>query len=84
MRLNRRATFCLGITRQNIDRRIHPQEGHAYSRSNRVRGLAGPPNARILRGRADLFDDMIARTAFPIVVPASKSVERGRRSRGSV
>jgi hypothetical protein len=27
----------------------YSQEVNAYSRSNRVRGLAGPPNASILR-----------------------------------
>jgi hypothetical protein len=48
MRLNRRATFCLGITRQDIDRGIQPTAECVFAIQSGA-GLAGPPNASILR-----------------------------------
>ena len=64
MRLNRRATFCLGITRQDIDSIRDPIACGDWP-ARRMEYSARP--------RTGLFDDMMARTAFPVVVPASKS-----------
>jgi hypothetical protein len=73
MRLNRRATFCLGITRQDIDRGIKPIRECVFAIQSRA-GTGRPAECEYsARPQTGLFDDMMARTAFPVVVPASKS-----------
>jgi hypothetical protein len=73
MRLNRRATFCLGITRQDIDRGIQPRGECVFAIQSHA-GTGRPAECEYsARPQTGLFDDMMARTAFPIVVPAPKS-----------
>ena len=80
MRLNRRATFCLGITRQDIDRGIQPR-GECVFAIQSFAGTGRPAECEYsARPQTGSFDDMMARTAFPVVVPASKS---GGSSQGS-
>jgi hypothetical protein len=79
MRLNRRATFCLGITRHDIDRGIQPTAECVFAIQSRA-GTGRPAECEYsARPQTGLSDDTMARTAFPVVVPASKSagVPRG-------
>jgi hypothetical protein len=51
MRLNRRATFCLGTTRQDIDRRIQPRGERAFAIHSTRYG--GPAAGRAFFGPGD-------------------------------
>jgi hypothetical protein len=62
MRLNRRATFCLGITRQDIDRGIQPIGECVFAIQSRA-GTGRPAECEYsARPQTGLFDDMMART----------------------
>ena len=85
MRLNRRATFCLGITRQDIDRGTQRRAECVFAIQSGA-GTGRPAECEYSpRPQTGLFDDMTAKIAFP-VVPASKSGgnSQGRRSRSPV